>query len=606
MKIITTIVLALLLPLAVATAATPSYTLDNDPLRLGNKQLEAGNWGAARLKFEEAVREVYRLDEAHFGLGVVALRTGRYADAETDFSAALAARGGAWAEPRAELGLLWLRRGERSKAADAFDEAAAGNSKCWAANYGQALLRLQDGDWESARDLMEMAKDNKGLVQGEDRYHHVRALMFLANGAIAQAEIEALQAQNLDPVDPRYTALVARVYQEQGHDELAINAWEQLLAMPDVAPSATALHELGRLYARTNRPNDARLKFEQAAASDSTYVPALRDLAELFQRADRHESAARTWLRYAQVAPGDLEAHLGLAAAMKTLGRHDEAASAAAAALALNPDHSGAKLMFAQTGLRARDLAVRGRAGELAEQLVAQGAPTGWLVDDQLALAEWQASQKREPDALASLARAAQMDSTTSSVPFQQGLLELRAGRTQDAAASFGRAVVLDPQSAAAHLNLGIARFQGGEPRQAIADFRRAVAIDSEQATARLLLAQALAAVDSLPAAEREYREVLAREPDNAKAQRGLGFCRLRAGDYAGAATAYESSTQGEPDNADGWAGLGSARLGQGRLDAAATAYGKARAIDPNNAMLKTGSALLEQARHAGKDTPSR
>lgn len=606
MRSIPIIMLVLALPLVAIAATTPSYTLDNDPLRLGNKQLEAGNWEAARLKFEEAIREGYRLDDANYGLGICALRTGRYADAETDFTTALKARGGAWAEARAELGLLWLRRGLESQAADAFDEAAAANPKCWAARYGQALLKLKSGDWEGARDLIAMAANNKGLLEGEDRYHHARALMFLANGAVAQAEIEALQAQNLDPLDPRYTALVARVYQEQGHDELAINAWEQLLAMPDVTPSAQALHELGRLYARTNRPNDARQKFEQACAADSTYVPALRDLAELFQRANRPENAARTWLRYAQVAPADIEAHLGLAAAMGALGRYDEAATAAADALKLNPEHSGARLMFAQSGLRARDLALRGRAGEIAEQMVAQGAPTGWTVDDQLALAAWQSSQKREPDALASLARAAQMDSTSSSVPFQQGLLELRAGRTNDAIASFDRAVTLDPQSAAAHLNLGIARFQGGDPRGAIADFRSAVGIDSEQATARLLLAQALAAVDSLPAAEREYREVLAREADNAKALRGLGFCRLRAGDYPAAATAYEQSTQGEPDNADGWAGLGSARLGQGRLDAAAAAYGKARAIDPNNAMLKTGTQLLDQARSAGKDTPSR
>jgi len=588
--------------LSAGAADQPSYTLDSDPLRLGNRQLEAGDWAAAHARFQEAVAAGYRLDDAAFGLGVCALRIGDYAEAELRFTEALTARGGAWAEARAELGLLLLRRGLADQASDLFHDAAAADAKCWPARYGQALLLLDAGDWEAARELLKVGEDRKGVLKGEDRYHHARALMFLANGAIAQAEIEALQAQNLDPADARYAALVARVYQEQGHEELAINAWEQMLEMPGVVASAPALHELGRLYAKAGRPNDARLRFEQACTADSTFVPALRDLAELFRSAKRPENAARTWLRYAQMAPGDIEAHLGLATAMNDLGRRDEAAAAARSALALEPAHPGARLAFLRAGLRARDDGLRAEAAAMADSLLQLHDLPDWQLDDQLALVEWQVAQGREHEARAALARAALMDSTSSSVPFQQGLLELKAGRTADAALRFERAVALDPQSASAYLNLGIARYQGGSPRGAIADFRRAVALNGELTMARLLLGQALAAVDSLSAAEETYRGVLALEAGNAKALRGVGFCRLRAGDYPAAARAYELSTQSEPDNADGWAGLGSAQLGQGKLDAAGAAFHKARAIDPNNPMLKTGSELLNQARNAGKD----
>ncbi len=585
-------------------AESPVYTLDNDPIRLGNRLLEAGDWAQAAERFAAARESAYRLDEAGFGLGVCSLRQGRYDEAREHFERALAARGGAWPAAQAELGLLALRREDTAAAEAAIAAAAAADPKCWPARYGQALLALRQGRWEEARDLAETAKKAKGVLAGEDRYHHVRALVFLANGALAQAEVEALQAQTLDPVDPRYAALVARVHQEQGHDELAIAAWEQLLAQDGPPPAAATLHELGRLYAKVGRANDARARFEQACAADSGYTPALRDLAELYRRAKRPEQAARTWLRYAQVAPADLEGQLGLAAAMRELGRHDEAAAAADRALELEPGSEPARLAFLQAGLRARDPELRARAGALAEANAA--APAGWTLDDQLALAEWQQAQQRPEAALATLQAAARMDSTASGAPFRMGLLELRAGRTKEAAAHFERALALDPRSGAARLNLGIARFQGGEARAAIADFRLAVADDDSNATARLLLAQALAAVDSLAAAEAQYRRVLALEAGNAKAQRGLGFCRLRAGDYAAAAAAYEQSTQGEPGNADGWAGLGSARLGQGRLDAAAAAFAKARAIDPQNPMLRTGTELLNQARNAGKDSSSR
>jgi tetratricopeptide (TPR) repeat protein len=598
--------LVTLLPAPTHAAERTGYTLDNDPVRQGKRLLDSGAWADAKLRFNEAVTAGYHLDEAQFGLGQCALRVGDYAEAEKCFTAALSARGGAWSDPRAELGLLALRGGNDSSAADAFDEALAADGKCWPARYGQALLELKAGRWEKARDMLESGRDRKGVLRGEDRYHHGKALVFLANGAGPQAEVEALQAQTLDPVDPQYTALLARVYQAQGNNDLAINAWEQLLATPGITPDAPTLTELGRLYSKTGRHNDARARFEQAGAADSTYTPALRELADLFRRAKRPEQAARTWLRCVQVAPQDVESRLGLATALRELGRMDEAAGAAKAARDLAPADAVAALLYAQVGLRAGDDAVRADAAAFAATLLAGGAPEGWQLDDQLALAGWQGTHGQADAAQASLTAAAAMDSTSSSVPFQQGLLELRAGRTAEAAERFTRASALDPTSAAAHLNLGIARFQGGDPRAAIADFRAAVALDAKQATARLLLAQALAAVDSLPAAEKVYRDVLAAEPANAKAQRGLGFCRLRAADYPGAARAYEQSTQVEPGNADGWAGLGSANLGQGRLDAAGAAFTKARAIDPQNPMLKTGSELLNQARNAGKEAPSR
>ncbi len=77
--------------------------------------------------------------------------------------------------------------------------------------------------------------------------------------------------------------------------------------------------------------------------------------------------------------------------------------------------------------------------------LLTAGAPKGWQLDDQLALAEWQGTHGQADAALASLNAAAAMDSTSSSVPFQQGLLELRAGRTAEAAERFTRASALDP-----------------------------------------------------------------------------------------------------------------------------------------------------------------
>ena len=601
--------MALLLALAVVGSGSapaigqPAYTLDRDPLRLGNRAFEQGRFDDARARYEESVAAGYRLADAHYGLAQVALRQGRLDDAETEFERSIAAGGGRTSDALSALGVLLLRRGRPAEARPRLEEAAAADPNNWRAQYGLACLDLAAGNLPQAAQRLERGSKRRGVDAGEDLYQHGRALVLLAGGDPAGAETAALRAMHLNPSDPQHAQLVARIYEQQGVPALAIQAYEQALAAPLAQPTAPLLHQLGNLYRAQNRFNDAHDSYVRAVAVDSAYAPALGDLADLLRRAGRHESAARTYLRYVAATPADTTAWLGLAESLHALRRFDQAAQAAARARTLDPTSQAALAAFARAAIQGADPDAK---AEAAVVLAAVSDTVGLDASLLLALAAWQTEQKQYDAARAALARAAVADSSLYQVPFQQGIVALRTGRTEDAIAAFSRAVAREPGSAAINLNLGIALYQAGQLPEAILALRQAADLDDDLVVARLMLAQTLAATGEITAAENEYSQVLARQPNHAQALRGLGYCRLRQADYAGAERWYGEATAAEPGNADGWAGLGSARLGQDRLDDAAAAFDRARKIDPRNAMLQGGVKLLEQVRNSRKEDESR
>ena len=582
-----------------AGAADKSYTIDTDPVRLGIKAMEKGNIVEAKARFEEAVANNHEIPRAMFGLAEIALREGRYPDAEAYYRKSIAAGGGKFPMANAGLGLLLLRLGRDQEADQEFDLALEADSSLWRAHYGKARLYLADQQWGKAKKELDNGADLRGLAKGEEKYQYGMALYLLGTDDVDEAEKSALLAMHLDPTDPEYGTLVGRIYEMNDNTILAINAYEQALAMPGMTPTAPMLNNLATLYREEKRYNEARDSLTRAVAVDSTYSPALKDLGDLFRLANQHDKAARAYLRYILLERDDLEVLLDLADSCYEIRSFAQGTEAAQTARKLAPDNQAARFQFARAGIYSRDAAVKAEAAGL---MTALPGDLPWRANDLVALAAWQTARKDYAAALNSLDRARGLDPKQSNIPFQRGIINLRMSQPDQAVADFRQAIELNPDSAASYLNLGIAYYQGGKPQEAKPAFQKAVELDPELTLARLLLAQVLAATNDLATAEQEYRQVLALEPDNAKAMRGVGFCRIRQADYNAAVTAYRDATRAEPDNADSWSGLGSAYLGMNKLTEAEAAFTKARAIDPNNIMLVKGTELLNQAKAAGKE----
>jgi len=584
---------------AVGSAGDKSYTIDTDPVRLAVKAMEKGNIVEAKARFEEAVANNHEVHRAMFGLAEIAIRQGQYTDAEANYRKSVAAGGGNFPMGNAGLGLLLLRLGRDQEAAQEFDLALDADSSLWRAHYGKARLYLADEKWSQAKKELDHGQDLRGLAKGEEKYQYGMALYLLGTGDTPGAEKSALLAMHLDPTDPDYGTLVARIYEMDDNTILAINAYEQALAMPGMTPTAPMLKNLGTLYRKEKRFNEARDSLTRAVGVDSTYAPALKDLGDLYRLAKQHDKAARAYLRYILLERDDLEVLLDLADSCYEIRRYAQGVEAANTARNLAPDNQTARFNFARSGIYSRDADIKAEAAGLMTELPAD---LPWRANDLVALASWQTSRQNYATALKSLDRAGRLDPDQPNIPFQRGIINLRLSKPDQAVVDFRQAVELNPASPANHTNLGIAYYQAGNLQEAKPAFNKAVELDPDKTMTRLLLAQVLAATNDLTEAEKEYRQVLAREPGNAKAMRGVGFCRIRQADYGAAVTAYGDATRAEPDNADGWSGLGSAYLGLGDLAKAETAYGKARALDPKNIMLVKGTELLNQAKAAGKE----
>ena len=224
--------LAVLLGALAATTAcaqTRSYTIDVDPIRLGMKALEQGRLDEARAHFDEAVAAGYQPHRAQCGLAEIAAREGRPEDAERHYRAALAAKPD-YPEAHAGLGLLLLRLGRDPEASHEFVQALAEKPGLWTAQYGQARILLAQGATEEARALLDRGARLRGLEEGEAQYRHGMALYHMAVGDTAAAEGDALVAFALDPAQPEFATLVARIYIQHDLPELAIDAFESALA----------------------------------------------------------------------------------------------------------------------------------------------------------------------------------------------------------------------------------------------------------------------------------------------------------------------------------------------------------------------------------------
>lgn len=592
--------LALLLAAVLAAPAAAqkrSYTLDEDPVRLGTRAFEENRLPDARTYFLEALANDYQPERAQLGLARIATLEGRNEDAEVFFRHAIDTQqktGKEFPEARAGLGLLLLRLGRTAEANLEFDQALKEKRDLWEAKFGRAWVLLQEKQWEPARKLLDEGAKQKGSTEGEDLYHFGMALYHEGKGNTADAEREALTALNLNASYPEYARLVGRLYEARDAPALAIDAYERALAAPGMKPTAPMLRTLGSLYQKVERYNEARDRYLAAVQVDSTYAPALKDLGQLFQLAKQHERAASVYLRYVNLEPSDVDVLVGLAESCLAVGRNAQALEAADAAMALESGSIDVRKVYARAAIRSRD---NEKKADAARILATLDEPKGLEVSDWIALAAFQTSRRQFAQASESVRAALALDPASANAYFQQGVIDLSQGRADAAVQQFETAIRHDPEVAGYHLNLGIAQFQRQDLAAAVPRFRRALELRPDLAVGRLLLAQALAATDSTDAAATQYQKILETDPQNAKALRGLGYCEIRSADYAAAVRAYRSANEIEGDNADGWAGLGNAHLGLRQLDEAARAFERARALDPQNATMLKGMELLEQAR---------
>lgn len=204
-----------------------------------------------------------------------------------------------------DLGVAWRVLGEAAIEAERWAEAVRALRK--AASLG---LKARPGTWERLADALdelgelEAAREaaEKALkLTGSDQNARRRRLNLLAvvlkhQGELDEALEVAEKARLLGPKDPAVLHNLGSIEEARGRLDVAQRLYQKAL---DPAPRPTTSWRLGHLYLKLDRLEDARAAFTAAAAhmdrwtwpASTRWWPAY-ELGRLYARVRRHDEAA--------------------------------------------------------------------------------------------------------------------------------------------------------------------------------------------------------------------------------------------------------------------------------------------------------------------------
>lgn len=430
---------AALAPIALAQSEAPAQAtiadwqaqIKTDPesatmwLGLGNAQLEAGDFEAARTSFLEARSLDYLVGDAHYGLGLAEYNRGDYQAALFSFSEV------ARLHPERFDGhynqAVTLSRLRQPEAAAAAFRSAIANAQPEAtlddefnANLGLAgqLRRSEDhaGAAAAYAAALELFPEDHDV-----EYLHAEALFLAGKGLDALPLLIDLEGRSSDY---RISSLIADIYVGQGQVDYALRALERAQQRAGTSGAAGVqanLHiKLGLLERQLGRDADAITTFTKATMLDPASWEAHYNLGVSYLEAGQAASATDPLETAVVLAADRGDVKLALAVAYDQLGRSGEALTLASGAGQLLDD----PLLAAQAGF------ILGRSQYRQGDFAAASATLAQVV------------QERPGDAQAQL---------------WAGLSEYALGNYRTAAQYYERAVQLDPGSVESRLNLGAA-----------------------------------------------------------------------------------------------------------------------------------------------------
>ncbi len=263
---------------------------------------EHRNLGLAFYKtamYDEAGREFRRVVElrpadhdAHFFLGLVALRQGRWSDA-VDALRVAAEKGGGRASVLHNLGVALEQLGRLNEAEAAFAEAVARAGQDWRSVLGWGVVALKRGKGPEAIERLDRAKQlAEGGVPPNALWYWARSLAAIVAGREAEALPVAEEGLSRFPHSASLRNNVAVLCEKRGEFERA----EQVLtaALEDDASLPQLSKNLGDLLYRSGRAAEAVQAYQRAVKlapklGDDVYFK-LGNLA--FRDKDRQQAAA--------------------------------------------------------------------------------------------------------------------------------------------------------------------------------------------------------------------------------------------------------------------------------------------------------------------------
>jgi tetratricopeptide (TPR) repeat protein len=335
-----------------------------------------------------------------------------------------------------------------------------------------------------------------------------------------QAEECYRNALKLIPEDFRWGYLLANIFQGDGRAEESASYYKLTRKLrPDYQPAAV---NLGNLYLRQNRLDEARTSFTEALTIDVNCAACRYGLGQTALSAREYKQAVEYLEQALKEAPQANRIHYALAMAYRSLG----------------------------------DI-------EKARTHLEQQGPVGVRVADPLI------------DGLRQLIRGDRLH-------LIQGRRAFDAGRFSEAADEFRKAIAANPNGLPARVNLGAALAQMEDVAGAVEQYQQALKIDPANGTAHYNLGFLLAKQNQHEQAIIHFQAVLALNPSDTESRFGLAQ-ELQKSDRVDEASAELSRVvQSDPGNEDAMLELVKLMLGNKQYRQAIDTLDKAHTLFPN------------------------
>ncbi|MEM0999059.1 MAG: tetratricopeptide repeat protein [Bacteroidota bacterium] len=261
---------------------------------------------------------------------------------------------------------------------------------------------------------------------------------------------------------------------------------------------------------------DAELAYRKILKHFPQLDPVLTNLGAVLYHQGQVEPALKYLNRAIKLNPTNRDAYSTRAAALRALGKSDEAQAAYRELTELDPHNGNTHYNYANVLMETRQFAEaekRYRTALKHAPLLHQAQHNlGWLFKEQGRMAE----------AVREFKAAIDLYGDSPHYFVNLGLAQADLGQTSEALAAFNAALKLDPQFVFALQARGRLQLARGRSAAALADLDQTVALAPGDPVAHLLRGNALDARGQTDAAREAYEKALELAPDNAPARRNL------------------------------------------------------------------------------------
>lgn len=379
-------------------------------------------------------------------------------------------------------------------------------------------------------------------------------------------------------------------------DEAARNCDAILAEFPE---DVEALLERGAIERRVGDLRRAQRWLERAHNA-APLNPIIRlNLAEVLYHRGSNEQALAQLKGIGGGDSGIADAHLLRGFILGDMGRHEEAAEAAAEAARINPALSSLRANLSIDGAPESAVASAIEGGELAHyglalafrqrgyldgarrelERAAEAGEDARLVAH--AMAELDLVDGRSDDAIKGYSDLLAQYEDVARYWCEHGVAMHQSGCVDDAAESYRRALRSDPRYALAYNNLGVALAHAGDSAAAREAFTRAIELDPTLVRARLNLARWYRGNNDLLAAMALLRELTSFHRSDAEAWTELGLVMTGLTRQREAQQAFARAVEADPGHAGARYGLADVLAALGDDQGSSREMQNALAISP-------------------------